>query len=232
MAPSDPSPAPPEGATPLGATAYLAAEGFVDELVAELSHDGGEIRAVHDRLVLAEGPARPAAWAATVWLDPWTLPVASIGEASRALRGVQRNWSLYSVACHRRAALVADKLPRISARPLAFPAPAPSGHLGAFTLLDEHTLLAAPRTTSPFVHGEVQFVEDKLGPPNRAYRKLWEAFTVLGEYPQPGERVVDLGASPGGWTWVSAELGADVIGVDKAPLDPAIAARPDRKSVV
>jgi 23S rRNA (cytidine2498-2'-O)-methyltransferase len=215
--------APPEGAVPLGATAYLAAEGWVDELVAEL----GDVRAIHDRLVIADGPPRPAAWAANVWCDPWTLPVASIGEAARALRSVQRNWSLFSVACHRRAALVVEKLPKISARPLVFPAPAPTAPLGSFTLLDEHTLLAAPRCTSPFLNGEVRFVEDRDGPPNRAYRKLWEAFTVLGEHPRAGQRVVDLGASPGGWTWVSAELGADVIAVDKAPLDPVIAARPE-----
>lgn len=218
-----PPPTPPEGAEPLGATAYLAVEGFVDELVAEL----GDVREVHDRLVIADGPQRPAAWAANVWRDPWTLPVVSIGEAARALRGVQRNWALYSVACHRRAALVADKLPHVSARPMEFPSSAPTAPLGSFTLLDEHTLLAAPRCSSPFVHGEPHFVEDKHGPPNRAYRKLWEAFTVLGEHPVPGERVVDLGASPGGWTWVSAQLGADVIAVDKAPLDAGIAARPN-----
>ena len=58
------------------------------------------------------------------------------------------------------------------------------------------------------------------GPPNRAYLKLWEALTLLGRRPGPGELCLDLGASPGGWTWVLAKLGARVIAVDKAPLDP------------
>jgi 23S rRNA (cytidine2498-2'-O)-methyltransferase len=40
----------------------------------------------------------------------------------------------------------------------------------------------------------------------------------------PGEVCLDLGASPGGWTWVLARLGADVIAVDRAPLDPSVSA--------
>ena len=70
------------------------------------------------------------------------------------------------------------------------------------------------------------FVEDRTGPPNRAYLKLWEALVRLGRWPGPGERCLDLGASPGGWTWVLARLGAAVVAVDKAPLDPKVAAMP------
>jgi len=93
-------------------------------------------------------------------------------------------------------------------------------------LLAPDLLLAAPHCSSPFPNGEVQFVEDKSNPPNRAYLKLWEAFTVLRKYPQAGEICLDLGASPGGWSWVLATLGARVIAVDKAPLDAKIAALP------
>jgi 23S rRNA (cytidine2498-2'-O)-methyltransferase len=105
-----------------------------------------------------------------------------------------------------------------------FPAKAPSAPLGSWTLLSPDRLLAAPRCSSPFANGEVVFVEDKIGPPNRAYLKLWEALVRLGRWPGPGERCLDLGASPGGWTWVLARLGAAVVAVDKAPLDPKVAA--------
>ena len=50
--------------------------------------------------------------------------------------------------------------------------------------------------------------------------------TWLGEVPQPGQRCLDLGSSPGGWSWVIAGLGAAVISVDKAALAPAVASRP------
>lgn len=205
-----------------GWTAYLAAEGFLDDLLAEL----GPTIATHGRLVIAEGPARQAAWAENIWYDPVMIKVASIGEAAKSLRNIQRNWALYDFQLHRRAKLIQERLPSVSAKPLVFPQTAPSAPLGSWTLLDEHTVLAAARCASPFPNGVVNFVEDKEGPPNRAYLKLWEALTRIGRMPEPGELCLDLGASPGGWTWVLQKLGSRVIAVDKAPLAPSIATLP------
>jgi len=204
-------------------TGYLAPEGFVAELLHELGADALE---THDRLVLAAGPPRAIGWAANVWRDPVWLKIASIGDAAKQLRAIQRNWALYSFAHHRRAALIAAKLPKVSAKPLAFGDPAPTAPLGAWTLLDPATVLASPSCSSPFPNGEAQFVEDRA-PPSRAYLKLWEAFTVLGARPQPGETCLDLGASPGGWSWVLAQLGARVIAVDKAALDERLMKLPN-----
>jgi 23S rRNA (cytidine2498-2'-O)-methyltransferase len=202
--------------------AYLAAEGFLDELVAEL----GAVESVHGRLVLAAGPARPAAWAQNIWHAPRRLAVASIGDAARQLRAMQRNWALYSSDFHRRAALIAEKLPTVSAKPLRFGDPVPTAPLGSWTLLDPQTVLAAPRCSSPFPNGAVQFVEDRAAPPSRAYLKLWEALTLIGARPGPGDLCLDLGASPGGWSWVLQGTGARIVAVDKAALDPRIAALP------
>jgi len=127
---------------------------------------------------------------------------------------------------HRRAALIQEKLPHVSAKPIVFPAAAPTAPLGSWTLLAPDRMLAAAECSSPFPNGEVVFIEDKEGPPSRAYLKLWEALVRLRHWPQPGERCVDLGASPGGWTYVLAKLGAQVVAVDKAPLDPKVAAMP------
>lgn len=204
-------------------TGYLAPDGFLAELQHEL---GPDARETYGRLVLAAGPPRPIAWAANVWHDPMRLSISSIGDAAKKLRAIQRNWALYSAAHHRRAALIAEKLPKVSAKPRLFGTGAPTAPLGSWTLLDPETLLAAPHCTSPFPNGEARFVEDKTAPPSRAYLKLWEVFTLLGTGPQPGDRCLDLGASPGGWSWVLQALGASVIAVDKAPLDPRIAALP------
>jgi len=206
-----------------GLTAYLAPEGYVEDLLAEL---GPAVSTVLGRLVLARGPPRPAAWVANLWHEPQHIPIRSIGDAAQKLRAIQRNWALYSHAHHRRAALIAERLPKVSAKPLVFGAPAPTAPLGSWTLLDADTVLAAARCSSPFPNGEVSFVEDRAAPPSRAYLKLWELFTLTGEKPQPGELCLDLGSSPGGWTWVLQSLGARVISVDKAPLDPRIAALP------
>ncbi|HXZ00304.1 MAG TPA: SAM-dependent methyltransferase [Stellaceae bacterium] len=176
--------------------------------------------------MLAAGPPRAAAWVANLWHAPWRLEIASIADAARQLRAIQRNWALYAHGHHRRAALIAERLPKVSAKPLAFGAPAPAAPLGSWTLLDAGTLLASARCSSPFPNGEVRFVEDRAAPPSRAYLKLWELFTLLGEKPRPGELCLDLGSSPGGWSWVLQRLGARVISVDKAPLDPRVAALP------
>lgn len=204
-------------------TGYLAPDGFLAELQQEL---GDAALETHGRLVLAAGGPRPAAWVANRWEDPIRMKIASIGDAAKRLRAIQRNWALYSFVHHRRAALIAEKLPKVSAKPLRFGEAAPTAPLGSWTLLDPETLLAAPRCSSPFPNGEAHFVEDKNAPPSRAYLKLWELFTLLDVRPRAGETCLDLGASPGGWSWVLQQIGARVIAVDKAPLDPRITALP------
>lgn len=208
------------------ASAYLAAEGLEPVLEEELVRAGVAVSAWHGRLALSESPPVASAWALEVWTDPREIEVASVKAAADALRAVQRNWAAYGVAHHRRMALIAERLPPVKARALVFPEPAPAGHLGAWTLLAPGRMLASPTKTSPFVNGECRFEEDRVGPPSRAYLKLWEACTRIGAHPRPGETCLDLGASPGGWTWAIARLGAAVVAVDRAPLDPRVAAMP------
>jgi len=208
------------------ASAYLAAEDFAESLAEELARSGRRVSGWHGRLALSPDPPASAAWALEVWTAPQEIEIASVKSAADALRAIQRNWALYACAHHRRSALIAERLPPVKARPLAFPEAAPTGHLGAWTLLTPDRLLASPTKSSPFVNGEVQFVEDKAGPPSRAYLKLWEALTRLGAHPGPGDRCLDLGAAPGGWSWVIAKLGAQVVAVDKAPVDAAVLAMP------
>ena len=203
-------------------TAYLAAEGYVDELTEELV----SVERKHGRLLIAAGPPRQASWAANVWLDPQEIKIASISDAAARLRAIQRNWALYPAKLYRRAALIQEQLPKVSSKPLVFGMPPPRAPLGSWTLLDAETILAAPRCTSAFPHGEIRFVEDHSGPPSRAYLKFWEALTIIGRRPGPGERCLDLGSSPGSWSWALQRIGARVVSVDKAPLAPAVAHLP------
>src|SRR5260370_4798865 len=116
-------------------TAYLAAEGFGDQLQEELERAGVAVIGRHERLFVCDGPALAAAWAANIWHDCVELPVASIGSAARALRDIQRNWAMYAPLHHRRAALIEERLPHVSARPIVFPPAAPVAPLGPRTLL-------------------------------------------------------------------------------------------------
>ncbi len=202
--------------------AYLAADGFAGALAQEL----GEVERVHGHLLVAPGPARPAAWAANTWLDPREIEIASISDAAAKLRAIQRNWAVYAPVLHRRSVLIQQQLPKVSSKPLVFGTPMPAAPLGSWTLLDAGTVLAAPRCTSLFPNGEVQFVEDRSGPPSRAYLKLWEALTLIGRRPGPGEVCLDLGSSPGGWSWALQQMGARVTSVDKVRLASEIALLP------
>jgi 23S rRNA (cytidine2498-2'-O)-methyltransferase len=203
-------------------SAYLAHPDFVEHLAEEL----GDATTRHGRLLLAPGPPRPAAWSQNTWVDARRARIASIADGAKLLRSIQRNWALYEHGPVARARLLRERLPSVSARPLAFGAPRPKAPLGSFTLLAPDELLYAPDCTSAFPNGEVRFLEDRSAPPNRAYLKLWEALTLLDERPRAGETCLDLGSAPGGWTWVLQGLGAHVVSVDKAPLDPTIAALP------
>lgn len=208
-------------------TAYLADEGLQQPLAEELTRRGVAITNWHGRLALTEAPPVPCAWALDIWDAPREIPAPSVKAAADALRAIQRNWSGLGVLHHRRSALIEARLPPVKARPLSFPEPAPTAHLGAWTLLAPDLLLASPTKSSPFPQGAPRFVEDREGPPSRAYLKLWEGLTRIGQRPGPGERVLDLGAAPGGWSWALAQLGCEVVAVDKSDLDGRVTALPN-----
>lgn len=196
-------------------------------LAEELARKSVNITAWHGLLALSPDPPVQALWALNIWTAPREIAVPSIGAAAAELRAIQRNWGYLPFDHNSRAALITAKLPPLKPKTLHFPTAAPTGHLGAWTLLGYDRMLASPTQTSPFINGEVNFEEDRLGPPSRAYLKLWEACTQWRKWPQPGETCLDLGAAPGGWTWALAKLGANVTAIDKARLDPAIVALPN-----
>src|SRR3954464_8132426 len=137
-------------------TAYLAPDGLESQLREELQRAGVSMTGEHGRLLVADGSAVKAAWAANIWHDCVEWPVVSIGTAAKGLRDIQRNWAMYAPLHHRRAALIQERLPHVSAKPVVFPAAAPSAPLGSWTLLAPDRLLAAARCSAPVPNGEVE----------------------------------------------------------------------------
>jgi 23S rRNA (cytidine2498-2'-O)-methyltransferase len=78
---------------------------------------------------------------------------------------------------------------------------------------------------APWPAGIAPVPEDRSAP-SRAYGKLEESFAWLGSAPAPGQRCVDLGGAPGGWSWCALKRGATVLAVDRAPLLPPAAGHP------
>ncbi|MBX7149302.1 hypothetical protein K1X76_09475 [bacterium] len=204
-------------------SAYLAHPDFENELEDEL----GKGFVKKERWYFSDKPPINSVWAQDIWLDPQLIPIASISDAVKKLRALGLHWHLHSIDHHRRAALIQAELPKLKNPLVIFPDIPTIKAAGGWMLWDKDTLLASPHRSHLYPDGLIPFVEDKETPPNRAYLKLWEALTLLAKRPQQGEICLDLGSSPGGWTWVLQTLGAQVISVDKAPLDSKIAKLPN-----
>ncbi len=203
-------------------TGYLAPPGLEKHLKSELRN----ITQEYDRLIIADGPPQKTYWAQNIWFDPQIIKFDSISDASKKLRKMQKLWSFYPYKNIRRGSLISEKLPYFPSKSLVFPSAVPTSPLGSWTLLDTNTLLASPSCSSLFPQGEVHFQETKV-PPSRAYLKLWESLTRIGIFPKEGDTCLEVGASPGSWTWVLQQLGANVIAVDRAPLAPSVSSLPN-----
>jgi len=213
---------------PFGGLVYQSVPGFEGHLKKELEPYAANTESWGPLVCLRNppDPPPPVFWQLNAWLNPVTITFESINEAAGALRDLQRNWSPLLFTQFRRGSLIASKLPRISPKKRPFPWQVPDAPMGAWTLLDARTMIASSRCSSPFPAGVIEFEEDREGPPGRAYLKLWESLTRLGRLPAKGERCLDAGASPGAWTWALSRLGAEVIAVDRSPLDERVAALP------
>ncbi|WP_131794675.1 SAM-dependent methyltransferase [Fluoribacter gormanii] len=196
------------------------------EFLTLLSEELGEVSHIIEDLVFSPHKKLDVCFAQDIWLEPQTVTFQSISEAVRILRQAGKFWYLHPISNIRRSRLIEEQLRQVPPLMRHFPIESEIPSIGAFSLLDKNTLIYSAKRQKKWPHGVCYFIEDKINPPNRAYLKLWEALTLLGKYPKPGDKALDLGASPGGWTYVMQSLGASVTAVDKALLDPKIAKLP------
>lgn len=205
--------------------AAIASDGFKEELKREIEFKKLLVKEESGDLFVFTGKAVPLAWARVAWLEAHELSIASIGDAAKKLRPLAKKWRQFSLQHHRRGVLILEQMREAKLPEQAFPCKLEPSGAGGFVLLAPDRVLYTTKYDRPDPLGEVKFAEDKSAP-SRAYLKLWEAFALLGRWPQSGEITMDLGSHPGGWTWVLAKLGARVKSFDRQPLDPAVAAMP------
>lgn len=206
-------------------TAYLAPIGFDLQLKRELKN----ICAIYERLFVCSGPPQTSFWAQNIWYDAQYIPILSITDAAKKLKDLCRLWHCYSFTLHRRSSLINELLPQFKKSLLTFP----SKHknttpriFGLWTLVNKNLLLVSTHTSDPLPLGEYHFEENKVAPPSRAYLKLWEVFTRYNVQPKDHETALEIGAAPGGWSWVLSQLGCHVHAFDRAPLDEKLQNHP------
>ena len=204
--------------TSFSGSIYHAIPSYEDHLKKELD---GDFEILGPGLFLSAVKG-PVFWYQNCWLNPVKIKFNTISEAAKVLRSLGRNWAPCFFTQFRRGSLIQSKLPPLPKKRKAFPWLLPDTPMGAYTLLDANTMIASSSCSSPFPGAVAEFIEDREGPPSRAYLKLYEALLLSRKWPKQNERCLDAGASPGGWTWVLSSLGAEIIAVDRAPLDPKV----------
>jgi 23S rRNA (cytidine2498-2'-O)-methyltransferase len=199
-------------------SAYLAKKDLLEPLLQELADPQAIIK---DQLVLSTKPYKKLFFVQNAWPTVETIPISSIQDGIRKLKQLYPFWAFYSTGFHRRGELILDGLRKIKQEPVDYLSPLPKHKVGGFTLLDQDTILACKNPLSYYPHGEVLLKEDKH-PPSRAYLKIIEALHLVQKYPTKEQKCLELGASPGSWTYILAQICGSVIACDRSELDPKL----------
>jgi 23S rRNA (cytidine2498-2'-O)-methyltransferase len=138
-------------------------------------------------------------------------------DAGKPLAGLARSFANALRPALRKAGLLAAR--QDDARP----------RLHVCFVAGDHAFIAwsDPRDSSPRPLG-IPRLRMHADAPSRSALKLEEAFQVLLDEDerqrllQPDMRAADLGAAPGGWTWVLTRQGLRVTAIDNGPLRPHV----------
>lgn len=181
-------------------------------------------------LIVAKLTAQPL-WAQDWWPESRLVPFAGKSEAIKILK-TQKNLGVHlpSDIIPAFAENLKKELRELKLKRIIYEVPTKFNfkYFG-WTLFDDKHLLLCDAPASRFPLGWNEFEEDKEFPPNRAYLKIWELLCLGHISLKPTDVAIDLGASPGGWSWALSRFVKTVYSVDRSPLDEKIDAFPNIK---
>ncbi|MEY2633329.1 MAG: rRNA (cytidine2498-2-O)-methyltransferase [Pseudomonadota bacterium] len=143
----------------------------------------------------------------TLWLE-----TADTNEAKELSAFCRKFEKPFAIALQKAGLLVDDpELPRL--------------HLFFLGSAAAHVGLSTLRKSSPWPMG-IPRLRMPRGAPSRSTMKLAEAILHFGleRWLDTGQTAVDLGASPGGWSWQLVQRGIHVTAIDNGPMDKALLA--------
>jgi 23S rRNA (cytidine2498-2'-O)-methyltransferase len=201
----------------------VAAEDHRSRLLAELDAHAWVVDEVFGRFVWAKTPVSgaplPLVWAVDVWLDPLRIRYSSfedlcvrLGEKLAVPSADASRWIDMSTRHRPLSSQLTQKLNSFCA------SSSQAGVVRKWAQLRTDEAVFASRSLWPW--GFLRS-ESRLRPgaaPSQAISKLNEAFEILGS-PDKSDRVVDLGASPGSWTFACLQRGSAVFATDRSPLE-------------
>ncbi len=193
---------------------------FEDELIAELALQSKTIYYKNDKILIVESLVIKPIWSQDWWRGCHTMALESKSQLIKFLRSKPVMGFYYEASISKFGKNLLSELRHLERKRIK-----PNSKFNfkyfSWTALED-CIVYCDNPASAYPGGWHEFEEDKDFPPNRAYLKLWELFTVYKLNYNPDDSVIDVGASPGGWSWVLSQHFKKVYSVDKAPLDPKI----------
>lgn len=200
---------------------------FEKELVRELSINSIVPLLIHDKMMLVPPLEKRPIWAQDWWPRSSAFPLEHRSEALRILKSKPVLGYYQQTEDSRLAKTLTKDLKVLTRRRIDFKSTFNFNYYSWTTFAD--TLIICDKPFSRFPGGWHEFAENKSFPPNRAYLKLWELFTVYNIFPKKDDVAIDLGACPGGWSWVLSDFCKKVYSVDRSELSPQILKIPNIK---
>lgn len=197
---------------------------YEKELEKELLLSHKDVIYSNEKIFITTGLTEKPTWAQDWWPQSQTFQFNSKNEATRLLKSQEHLGVYLDVYPHPQASSIRKDLRELKLKRIEFSVPSSFNFkFFSWCFLDENTAVICRAPYSQFPLGWNEFNEDKETPPNRAYLKLWELLTLNHIQIKKEDIAIDLGSSPGGWSWVLGQQMKKVYSVDKAPLDPKIA---------
>ncbi len=197
---------------------------FNQELENELLLNQKKILFQNEKVIACEKLEKKPIWAQDWWPDTQVLPFVTKAEVLRILKS-QKNFGVYyNITSVPLAINLRHELRELQIKRIKYVVPTNFDFkYFSWSLLDKSHLLICEKPHSRYPLGWHEFVEDKTIPPNRAYLKLWEILCLGHITLNSNDVAIDLGSSPGGWSWALSEQIKKVYSIDRAPLSPNIA---------
>ncbi len=193
---------------------------FEHELVRELERIGHKVLFKTEKIFCVEALSEKPVWAQDWWPATTSHELETKNLAVKILKS-NKNLGHYSaVEDSKIAKSILKELKNLDRKRIDVNSQFKFNYF-AWTVIGDR-LLICDKPHSRFPSGWHEFNEDKSFPPNRAYLKLWELFTLQQLRTNKSESVIELGASPGGWSWVLSDYFKKVYTVDRADLDKKI----------
>lgn len=195
--------------------------GLQRELLQELRLKSVKTLLITERSIIIESHKDKLIWAQDWWPNCQILPDAK--ESFSTLKNLPHLGIYHQTEVHTLADRTKKKIRSLPLKRIHYQPNHPFDFkFFAWTVISGWIIYC----THPFQRfplGWHEFVEEKSTPPNRAYLKLWEILGVYNIVPEANSNVIEIGASPGGWSWVLSQNANHIYTFDRAPLAPQIA---------